>query len=158
MPYAAPIAQMRFALEAAADLWSLRARFPDLDEDLLAAILEGAAQLAGDALAPINRSGDQAGVALNDGVVVSAPGFKEAYEAFREAGWLGLSADPVYGGQGLPRALMLAVFETVHAANMSFGLLPMLSMGAIEAIEMHGAPDQKALYLAKLISGEWAGT
>ena len=158
MTYAAPIAQMRFALEAAADLWSLRARFAELDEDLLAAILEGAAQLAGDVLAPINRKGDQARVALANGEVKSAPGFREAYDAFREAGWLGLSADPAYGGQGLPRALMLAVFETVHAANMSFGLLPMLSMGAIEAIEQHGAQDQKALYLAKLISGEWAGT
>ncbi len=158
MTYAAPIAQMRFALEAAADLWSLRARFPELDEDLLAAILESAAQLSGEVLAPLNRKGDQARVTLANDRVASAPGFREAYEAFREAGWLGLAADPAYGGQGLPRAAMLAVFETVHAANMSFGLLPMLSMGAIEAIEQHGAADQKALYLAKLISGEWAGT
>lgn len=158
MSYAAPIAQMRFALEAAADLWSLRARFPELDEDLLAAILDGAAQLSGEVLAPINRSGDQAGVSLANGEVTSAPGFKQAYEAFREAGWLSLAADPAYGGQGLPRAVALAVFETVHAANMSFGLMPMLSLGAIEAIEQHGAPDQKELYLAKLVSGEWGGT
>ena len=158
MTYAAPIAQMRFALEAAADIWSLRARFPELDEDLLAAILEGAAQLSGEVLAPLNRTGDQARVTLAKDAVKSAPGFRDAYEAFREAGWLGLSADPAYGGQGLPRAAMLAVFETVHAANMSFGLLPMLSMGAIEAIEQHGAADQKELYLAKLISGEWTGT
>ncbi len=158
MTYAAPIADIRFALEAAADFWSLRARFPDLDEDLLAAILEGAAQLAGDVLAPINHSGDQAGVTLAGDVVSAAPGFAAAYEAYREAGWLSLAADPAYGGQGLPRALALAVMETVQAANMSFGLLPMLSLGAIEALEQHGAPDQKALYLGKLISGEWAGT
>jgi len=158
MPYTAPIGAIRHALEASADLWALRARYPDLDEDLLAAILDGAGALAGEVLAPINRSGDVAGVSLANGEVRTAPGFREAYAAFREAGWLTLAADPAYGGQGLPRAVALAVFETVHAANMSFGLLPMLSLGAIEALEQHGAPDQKELYLAKLISGEWAGT
>src|SRR6185312_5391231 len=78
--------------------------------------------------------------------------------AFRDAGWQGLTADPVYGGQGLPRAVALAVFETIHSANMSFALLPMLTLAAIEALEQHGAPDQKDLYLGKLISGEWTGT
>ncbi len=158
MPYAAPIGAIRHALEACADLWSLKERYPDLDEDLLAAILDGAAQLSAEILAPINRTGDDAGVSLANDEVRTAPGFREAYAAFRDAGWLGLAADPAYGGQGLPRAVSLAVFETVHAANMSFGLLPMLSLGAIEAIEQHGAPDQKQLYLAKLISGEWTGT
>ncbi|MBL8545500.1 MAG: acyl-CoA dehydrogenase family protein [Hyphomonadaceae bacterium] len=158
MHYAAPIADMRFALEACADFWSLRERYRDLDEDTLAAILEGAGALAAETLAPLNRSGDQAGVILKDGVVTSAPGFQEAYNAFRQGGWQGLAADPAYGGQGLPRALALAVMETVHSANMSFGLLPMLTLGAIEAIEQHGAADQKALYLEKLISGEWSGT
>ncbi|MEZ6023870.1 MAG: acyl-CoA dehydrogenase [Hyphomonadaceae bacterium] len=158
MPYAAPIADMRFALEACADFWSLRQRYPDLDEDTLAAILEGAGALAADTLAPLNRSGDQAGVSLKDGKVRAAAGFQEAYNAFKEGGWQGLAADPAYGGQGLPRSLALAVMETVHAANMSFGLLPMLTLGAIEAIEQHGALDQKQLYLEKLISGEWSGT
>ncbi|MFT3726204.1 MAG: acyl-CoA dehydrogenase [Terricaulis sp.] len=158
MSYRAPVADMRFALEACADLWSLRSRFSDIDPELLEAILDGAGSLAADTLAPLNRSGDQAGVSLKDGVVTAAPGFKQAYASFREAGWQGLAADPAYGGQGLPRAVALAVFETLHAANMSFGLLPMLTLGAIEAIEQHGAPDQKRLYLAKLISGEWSGT
>jgi alkylation response protein AidB-like acyl-CoA dehydrogenase len=158
MSYIAPIADMRFALESCAGLWDLRSKFPELDEDLLAAILDGAGAMAADTLAPLNRSGDQAGVTLKDGVVTAAPGFREAYEAFKDGGWLGLAADPAYGGQGLPRAVALAVFETVHSANMSFGLLPMLSLGAIEAIEQHGAPDQKALYLDKLVSGEWTGT
>lgn len=158
MSYAAPIEDMRFALEACADLWRLRERYPELDADLLAAILEGAGALAGETLAPLNRPGDRAGVKLADGVVTAAPGFAEAYEAFKAGGWQGLAADPAYGGQGLPRAVALAVFETVHAANMSFGLLPMLTLGAIEAIEHHGAPDQKALYLEKLVSGEWTGT
>src|SRR5262249_32091540 len=144
--------------EACADLWSLRSRFPDLDPGLMEAILDGAGALATNTLAPLNRSGDRAGVALKDGVVTTPPGFKQAYDAFKDAGWQGLAADPAYGGQGLPRAMALAVFETMHAANMSFGLLPMLTLGAIEAIEQHGAPDQKQLYLAKLISGEWSGT
>src|SRR5262245_57504646 len=158
MTYVAPIADMRYALETCADLWRLRERFADLDTDLLTAILDGAGALSSDTLAPINRTGDRAGVTLTDGVVRAAPGFREAYEAFKQGGWQGLAADPTYGGQGLPRALALAVFETMHAANMSFGLLPMLTPGAIEAIEQHGAPDQKQLYLAKLISGEWSGT
>jgi len=158
MSYRAPVADMRFALEACADLWSLRSRFPDIDPELLEAILDGAGSLAADTLAPINRSGDQAGVSLKDGAVTTPAGFKQAYAAFRDAGWQGLAADPAYGGQGLPRAVALAVFETLHAANMSFGLLPMLTLGAIEAIEQHGALDQKQLYLAKLISGEWSGT
>jgi alkylation response protein AidB-like acyl-CoA dehydrogenase len=158
MPYAAPIADIRFALEACADFWSLRERFPELDEDTLVAILEGAGALAGETLAPLNRSGDQAGVTLKDGAVTAAPGFQEAYNAFKDGGWQGLAADPGYGGQGLPRALALAVMETFHSANMSFALLPMLTLAAIEALEHHGAPDQKALYLEKLVSGEWSGT
>ncbi|ANP44997.1 acyl-CoA dehydrogenase [Candidatus Viadribacter manganicus] len=158
MPYTAPIADMRFALEACADFWSLRPRYQDLDEDTLIAILEGAGSLAEETLAPLNRSGDRAGVSLKDGNVTAAPGFQEAYNAFKQGGWQGLAADPAYGGQGLPRALALAVMETVHSANMSFGLLPMLTLGAIEAIEQHGAADQKLLYLEKLISGEWSGT
>jgi 3-(methylthio)propanoyl-CoA dehydrogenase len=158
MTYAAPIADMRFALEACADLWRLRGRFADLDEEVLAAILDGAGALAGDVLAPLNRSGDRAGVKLEGDVVRTAPGFREAYEAFKQGGWQGLAADPAFGGQGLPRAVALAVSETFHSANMSFALLPMLTLGAIEAIEQHGAPDQKALYLEKLVSGEWTGT
>ncbi|MES1201351.1 MAG: acyl-CoA dehydrogenase family protein, partial [Pseudomonadota bacterium] len=160
MTYSAPIETMRWTLEACADLWSLKkdGRFGDLDEDLLTAILQGAGELASDTLAPLNHSGDRAGVTLKDGVVTSAPGFREAYKEFADAGWLGLAADEAYGGQGLPRAVALAVFEMIHAANMSFGLCPMLTLGAIEAIEKHGAQDQKDLYLAKLISGEWTGT
>src|SRR5436190_18301742 len=104
MPYNAPIGEMRFALEAAADLWSVKheGRFSDLDPDLLGAILDGAADLAGNTLEPLNRIGDQTGVALKDGVVTTPPGFKEAYKEFAKGGWVGLSADPIYGGAGLP--------------------------------------------------------
>jgi alkylation response protein AidB-like acyl-CoA dehydrogenase len=158
MSYAAPVSDIRFALEHCADFWSLRACFPEVDAGLLEAILEGAGKLASETLAPLNRSGDRAGVRLDGDVVHAAPGFAAAYEAFKAGGWQGLSADPTYGGQGLPRALALAVFEMAHGANMSFALLPMLTLGAIEAIEQHGAPDQKRLYLGELISGEWSGT
>ncbi len=160
MNYTAPVADIRFALEAAADLWSVRrgGAFADLDQDLLGAILEAAAALAGESLAPLNRVGDQTGVALSNGDVRTPPGFAAAYKEFANGGWLGLAADPAYGGQGLPRGVALAAMEMVHSANMSFGLLPLLSLGAIEAISTHGSPEQKQLYLAKLISGEWTGT
>jgi alkylation response protein AidB-like acyl-CoA dehydrogenase len=160
MSFAAPIDQQRFALEAAADLWSVKkeGRFGDLDADTLAAILEGGGALAAETLAPLNRSADQAGVVLKDGAVTSAPGLKDAYTQFAQGGWGGLAAHPDYGGQGLPRAVALAVFENLQAANMSFGLLPMLTLGAIEALEAHGQKDQRDLYLTKLISGEWTGT
>ncbi|GAM98772.1 acyl-CoA dehydrogenase [alpha proteobacterium U9-1i] len=160
MSFIAPTEDQRFALEAAADLWSVKAggRFADLDADTLAAILDGAGALAADTLAPLNRSGDLARVTLKDGVVTAAPGFKEAFAQFASGGWGGLSAHPDYGGQGLPRAVALAVYENIQSANMSFGLLPMLTLGAIEALEAHGAPDQRDLYLGKLIAGEWAGT
>jgi 3-(methylthio)propanoyl-CoA dehydrogenase len=155
MKYRAPVADMRFALEGAADFWSASG---GLDPETLSAILESAGAFAGDVLAPLNRSGDRAGVRLHDGLVTTAPGFRDAYRRFIEGGWQGLAADPAYGGQGLPRALALAVFESVHAANMSFGLAPMLTAGAIEAIAQHAAPAQKRLYLGKLIAGECTGT
>jgi alkylation response protein AidB-like acyl-CoA dehydrogenase len=160
MNYQAPIGDIRFALEAAVDLWSLRdaGAFPDLDKDLLGAILDGAAALSGDRLSPLNQSGDREGVHLENGVVRAASGFADAYAAFVEGGWQGLAADPEHGGQGLPVAVALAVHEMVHAANMAFGLCPMLTLGAIEALQAHGTPEQKSIYLEKLISGAWTGT
>ena len=160
MTYSAPMNDIRFALEGAADLWSVKegGRFAELDADLLGAILDAGAAFAGETLAPLNRVGDEAGLMLNDGVVTTPPGFVAAYKEYAAGGWMGLAADPAYGGQGLPSVLALAVMEMVQSANLSFSLAPLLSVGAIEAISAHGAPDQKALYLAKMISGEWAGT
>ncbi|NDC58359.1 MAG: acyl-CoA dehydrogenase, partial [Alphaproteobacteria bacterium] len=160
MPYEAPIKDIRFALDHAAGLWSVRTNgaFGDLDPDLLNAILEGAAQLSGETLAPLNQSGDREGVRLENGVVRSADGFAAAYARFVEGGWQGLAADQAHGGQGLPKSVALAVHEMVHGANMAFGLAPMLTLGAIECLEAHGSPEQNATYLAKLISGEWTGT
>ncbi len=108
-------------------------------------------------LAPLNRVGDQKGSVYAEGSVTAAPGFADAYRQFAAGGWTGLSADPAHGGQGLPKALELAAFETVHAANMAFGLCPMLSLAAIEALQEHGTDAQKDTWLSKLVSGEWTG-
>jgi alkylation response protein AidB-like acyl-CoA dehydrogenase len=125
---------------------------------LVEPILEEAGKLAAQTLAPLNAPGDRAGVQLENGVVRSAPGFAEAYAEFVAAGWQGIAADPAHGGQGLPRVMAVAVHEMMHAANMSFALCPMLTLGAIEALEAHGSEEQKRVYLPRVISGEWPGT
>jgi len=130
----------------------------DFDRDLRDAVLDAAAQLAGEVLAPLNRIGDQAGVKLTDGRVTVAPGFIAAAHAYAEGGWYGLAADPAYGGQGLPKVLEQACLDMFHGANMAFTLLPVLSQGGIEAIHTHGTQAQKDLYLPKLITGQWSGT
>lgn len=160
MPYDAPIDDIAFTLQQVAGIRRLEAldAFENYDADLLAPILDEAAKFAREVLAPLNSSGDKAGATLTADGVVAAPGFKEAYAAFRDGGWMGLAAPEEYGGQGLPKSLSLAVMEMVHAANMSFGLCPLLSMGAIEALIHHGTDAQKQTYLPKLISGHWTGT
>lgn len=157
MSYTAPIADIRSTLEDSVQLWSLRDRFPDFDPDLLHAILEGAGQLAGEVLAPLNAHGDREGAQLTEQGVKAAPGFVEAYAQFVEGGWQGLSADPEFGGQGLPRAVALAVHEMMHSANMAFGLCPMLTLGAIEALSAHGDARQQKDVLPQLVSGRWTG-
>src|SRR6185436_20034890 len=97
------------------------------------------------------------GARYENGRVTAAPGFADAYRHFVEQGWNSLSADPEHGGQGLSKAMELAVFEMVHAANMAFGLCPMLTQGAIEALTLHGSERQKRLVLPRLVSGEWTG-
>ncbi|HXQ10804.1 MAG TPA: acyl-CoA dehydrogenase [Caulobacteraceae bacterium] len=131
--------------------------FPEFDVELLAAVLETAGALAADVLAPLDQTGDRAGATFENGQVRAPAGFAAAYRAFADGGWGALAADPAYGGQGLPKSLELAVFEMVHAANMAFGLCPMLTSGAIEALHAHGSERQKALYLPKMISGQWTG-
>jgi len=157
MPFAAPVKDIRFALEQCVGFWSDNAH-GDLDPETLGAILESAGAFAAETLAPLNRPGDQAGARLEGDAVISPHGFKDAYRAFAAGGWLSLAADPAFGGQGLPTAVALAVFEPMHAANMSFGLCPMLTLGAIEALHQHGDADQRSTYLPKLVSGEWTGT
>ncbi|MBI1200051.1 MAG: acyl-CoA dehydrogenase [Phenylobacterium sp.] len=157
MTFRAPVRDLAFALKAMGHSDLLAQAYPDLDEDTVQAVLEAAGAFADNELAPLNRKGDQEGARYENGKVTAAPGFAEAYRAFVEQGWNSLSADPAYGGQGLSKAMELAVFEMVHAANMAFGLCPMLTQGAIEALTLHGTERQKRLVLPKLVSGEWTG-
>ncbi len=151
--YTPPIQDMQFTLQ---DLLGFTHK--DLDTETITAILEEAGKLATEILAPLNKIGDDHGAKLNDGAVTTAPGFKEAYKQYRESGWNAVPFTPEYGGQGLPWALAFPIQEMWQAANMSFGLCPLLNQGAIEAIHAHGSKDQKDDYLPKLISGEWTGT
>ncbi len=158
MPYKAPVRDLLFALDAAADFGRLSSLFPSADAATVEAVLEGAGALCADVLAPLNAPGDRAGARFENGQVRVPPGFADAYRQFAAGGWNGLSADPEHGGQGLPKAVEIAVFEMVQGANMAFGLCPMLTLAAIEALTHHGTERQKALYLPRLISGDWTGT
>ncbi|MBI1213056.1 MAG: acyl-CoA dehydrogenase [Alphaproteobacteria bacterium] len=160
MTYAAPVAQLRFALAAIADLPSLygKSAFADFTPDLTDAILEEGGKFAAEVLAPLNRSGDVEGAHLENGVVRLPKGFDDAYRKFVEAGWNGVTGSTEFGGQGLPHTIGVALQELWQSANMAFGLCPILSQGAIEALSAHGTPEQKKTYLPKLISGVWTGT
>jgi alkylation response protein AidB-like acyl-CoA dehydrogenase len=157
MTFRAPVRDLAFALSAVGHDALIARAYPDLDRDTVGAVLEAAGAFASDVLAPLNRIGDTQGARYANGAVTAAPGFAEAYRAFVADGWNSLSAAPEHGGQGLSKAMELAVFEMVHAANMAFGLCPMLTQGAIEALALHGTERQKRLVLPKLVSGEWPG-
>ncbi|KRB79728.1 acyl-CoA dehydrogenase [Sphingomonas sp. Root710] len=129
----------------------------DVDADLAAAVLDEAGKMCAERLHPINREGDEHGSRLIDGEVQTPPGFAEAFRDFAAAGWTALSADPAYGGQGLPFILQLWLDEMISAANISFGLFPGLTRGACEAIAAHASDELKALWLPRMISGEWTG-
>ncbi len=160
MTFRAPVRDLAFSLKYAAGFGALTSTpaFAEVDQDTVDAVLQGAGEMAEGVLAPLNRIGDQVGAKFENGQVISAPGFANAYKSYREGGWTSLAAAVEHGGQGLPKAISIAVFEMVHAANMAFGLCPMLSEAAIEALTVHGTARQKALYLPKLVSGEWTGT
>ena len=158
MTFRAPVRDLAFALKTVGHGALMAQAFPDLDEDTVLAVLEAAASFTENELAPLNRRGDIEGARYANGKVTAAPGFAAAYQAFVAGGWNSLSADPEYGGQGLTGALGLAVFEMVHASNMAFGLCPMLTQGAIEALALHGAERHRRLILPRLVSGEWTGT
>jgi len=153
-----PVKDIRFALDAIAGLPSLTDSFPELTSDVATAVLNEAAKFAAEVLAPLNAPGDHEGNKKTTGGVVTASGFKDAYRRFSQAGWNGLTAPSAYGGQELPHTLGTAVAEMWQSANLSFALCPMLTQGVIEALNTHGSQEQKALYLPKLISGEWSGT
>jgi alkylation response protein AidB-like acyl-CoA dehydrogenase len=160
MTYTAPVDELRFTLEEVAAVDTLKATgaFPDFTDDITGAILEEAAKLASEVIAPLNRVGDAEHCQLKDGVVTTPTGFKDAYAKFVEGGWQGLQFPTDAGGMGLPNALGVAVLEMVQSANMAFGLGPMLTYAAIEALLAHGTDEQRAAYLPKLITGEWSAT
>jgi alkylation response protein AidB-like acyl-CoA dehydrogenase len=159
MTYRAPIADIQHALKVAGfDALLETGAFEGADAETVAAVLEAAAEFTQGVLAPLNRSGDSEGVKLENGKVRTASGFADAYRQYREGGWPSLAADPAFGGQGLPGVLALAVMEMVDSANMSFGLCPILSEGAVHLLSLHGTKRQQELYLKKLVSGEWTGT
>ena len=149
MTYTAPIADMLFAMTEVAGHEA---------DDTLPHILAEAAKLAGEVLAPINRTGDIEGSVLENGVVRTPKGFKEAYAKFVAGGWNAVPCDPDFGGQGLPWTVATPVAEMWNSANMAFALCPLLNQGAIELLTAHGSAAQKKLYLPRMISGEWTGT
>lgn len=158
--YAAPLAEMRFALAEIAKLGEIAA-LPGCEAasaDVVDAVLEQAGKFACAVLSPLNRIGDVEHSRLENGVVRTPTGFKEAYRGFIDGGWAGVSASPEHGGQGLPLALATAVFEMWNSANLAFSLCPMLAIAAIELLAAQGTDEQKRLYLGKLVSGEWTGT
>jgi len=158
--YAAPLRDMRFVLNEFAEVERLRALpgCAEMTPDLVDPVLEEAAKLCSEVLFPLNRTGDEEGCVLENGVVRTPKGFPEAYAAFREGGWASLACDPEYGGQGLPKSVALLFEEMMCSANLSFGMYPGLSHGAYSALSKHGTEELKQRYLPKLVSGEWTGT
>jgi len=160
MTYRAPINDILLALNHGAGLKAAveAGHYGDFDADITAAVLEEAGRFASDVLAPLNRVGDQQGIKLADAKVTTAPGWPDAYKRWTEAGWNAVSGPEAFGGQGLPLAVNAACTEIWSAANAAFGLCPLLTLSAIEALDAHGSDALKRIYLAKLVSGEWTGT
>ena len=160
MPYRAPAAEFRFILDhivAFSDVTETD-RFAEATPDTVAAILDESAKLSDEIMAPLQRIGDTAGAVLENGVVRTSPGYREAYAQIAEGGWVGMAGDPEYGGMGLPFTLTAAFNDMISGATLALGLNPLLTQGQIEALEAHASDELKALYLPKLISGEWSGT
>ena len=160
MTYRAPINDILLSLNHGAGLLSAvqAGHYGDFDAEITAAVLEEAGKFASDVLAPLNRTGDEHGIVLDAGKVTTAPGWPDAYKRWTEAGWNAVSGPEAFGGQGLPLAVNAACTEIWSASNIAFGLCPLLTLSAIEALDAHGSEELKRLYLAKLVSGEWTGT
>ncbi len=158
--YTGPLKDMMFTLRHIANLDGVARLdgFEMADAEMVALVLGEGGKLASEVLAPLNRSGDVEGASLENGVVRSPAGFDDAYRAFSEGGWNGITAESEHGGMGFPWLVGVAAMELWNAANMGFAVGPMLTQGAIEALQAHGTDEQRALYLPKLISGAWTGT
>lgn len=158
--YSAPIENIKFILHDVlkADQLTEIPGYEEATSDLVDQILKEGAKLCEEVLFPINQSGDEEGCTWENGVVRTPKGFKEAYDAFTQGGWCGVSADPEYGGMGLPMLVNTVMQEMICSANFSFGMYPGLSQGAYEALHHYGTREQKDIYLPKLIEGTWSGT
>ena len=160
MPYRAPVKDIRFILDHVVGFAEVAAtpRFAEATPDLAEAILTEAGRISTDILAPLNKGADHSPARLENGAVVSSPGFAEGYRAIAEGGWVGMAASPDHGGMGLPISLALGVDDMMSGACLALQLKPLLSKGQIEALEHHASDEIKALYLPRLTSGEWSGT
>lgn len=160
MSFTAPVSEQSFVLKHITDIDALSRHdhFADATPDMVQAIVEGIGDFAAGEFAPLNRIGDTVGARLIDGRVVMPDGFVDAYKAYVANGWGSINAPAAFGGQGLPFSLATVALDSLGAANMAFALCPILSVGAIEAINHHGSDRQKELFLPKLSTGEWSGT
>ncbi len=160
MTYTAPVDDMRFVLEHLVGYERLAALpgHEDVSDELVGAVLEEAAKFASGVLAPLNVTGDRQGSRLENGVVRTPDGWRDAYRQFVAGGWNAVPFPVEYGGQGLPWSVQATLAEMWQAASLSFGLCPMLSQGAVDALLVHGSDEQKRIYLPKLIEGTWTGT
>jgi alkylation response protein AidB-like acyl-CoA dehydrogenase len=159
MPYTAPLSDYRLLLATLGfDQVAATDRFGHATPDTVDAILTEAARLSETTLAPLNRMGDLHPAVLVDGVVRTSPGFAAGFRAVAEGGWIGISAAPKHGGMGLPLALATCVGEMMGSACLSLQLCPLMTQGQIDALEIHASPALQALYIPKLISGQWNGT
>ncbi len=159
--YKAPLRDMRFVLDEvfkSTEFWQSVPALADTDRDIVDAILEESAKLNENVLFPLNRSGDEEGAQFSNGSVSTPKGFKEAFRQYGEGGWIGLGADPRWGGQGLPKTVTVLTDEILFAANPSFALYPLLGIGAALAMSQHATDEINDFYLPKIYSGEWAGT
>jgi alkylation response protein AidB-like acyl-CoA dehydrogenase len=158
--YQAPLTDMKFVLRELVDskLLAQLPGFAEMTPDVADAVLDEAAKFAAAVLSPLNRSGDLEGVRWQDGAVLTAAGWKQAYDRFAADGWNALSCPADFGGQNLPRVLSALIEEMWNGANVAFALCPMLTRGAIDALELRGTQAQRETYLPKMVSGEWTGT
>jgi butyryl-CoA dehydrogenase len=158
--YKAPLRDMRFVLYELHDGAALSSLpgLEDMTPELFDPVLEEAAKVCEEVLFPLNRSGDEEGCQFENGVVRTPKGFVEAYKTFREGGWTSITADPAYGGQGIPNIVNVLITEMICSANLSFGLYPGLTQGACKALVAHGSDELKERYMPKLVEGTWSGT
>lgn len=158
--YTAPLDDLKFVIQHMVDFDQIQEKMDhdDLSWDVIEAVFEEASKISSQVLAPLNPVGDEEGSKLVDNVVKTPNGWKDAFKAVSEGGWVGLGSAPEYGGQGFPEVIAGAVSEMFQSANLAFSLLPLLNQGAGDALLRHGSDKLKETYLPKLISGEWTGT